>query len=173
MNELVELLSNKFGPCLIWHGPCLLVWQRNEQNIGLLIDTYHWTFCLVEKNPHDPYSFSSDLYRLFRGFITEPQPGRWLFNFEYQYSKTSSYILNEGCKFSALSNILYSLQGRGIDVVLSFKEDVRKVYYKFANNTFWNPARKKYFTLNRKYDEHAVTGRYHRINDTDSIIEKR
>lgn len=170
---LINNIIGKFGPCCLIQGPCLLIWKRNREDIGLLIDTIANKFLLVNKGMNSNYAFSSELYDLFRGYIYQPRDNRnTVFEFEYQHSKSDPYI-NNGSRLSALRNIVFTLNGQGIDVVLTFKEDKRKVYYKYANNTFWNPERKHYYSLNQKYDEHAITGRYNRINDHDAVFERK
>lgn len=173
MNQnTINTIINKFGPCCLMQGPCLLVWKRNREDIGLLIDTVANKFVLVNKGANSNYAFNSELYNLFKGYIYQQKNSmNTVFEFEYQHSKHDSYI-NNGSRLSALRNIVFTLNGRGIDVFLTFKEDKRKVYYKYNNNTFWNPERKHYYSLNQKYDEHAVTGRYSRINDHDAIFER-
>lgn len=160
----INSIINSFGPCCMRQGPCLLIWQRNSENVGLLIDSYGNRFWLVRKNPYNPFVRDRYLETLFNGFIYEDK-GRLIFNFEYQYSKTSKYILNVDNRFAALRTILTALHFGGVSPVLTFSEDVKKIEYRYSNNTFWNPERKRYYTLNAKYDEHARTGRYNKFVD--------
>lgn len=166
----IDLIVKRFAPCYENYDSCLLVWQRNEFNVGILIDTISSRFMLVRKLPIG-YAFCDELSSLFNGYIYE-QNNQTVFEFEYLGSKNDHYILNDGCRFSALKTAVLRLQTREFSVLLSFAEDTKKVYYRYSNNTFWSPKRKRYFSFNAKYDPNAVTGRYHRVTDHTASFDR-
>lgn len=160
----------RFKNVVYFLNGCVLVWVRNEYDVALLIDTNASQFMLVHRL-NNGYEFVDSLSNLFRGYIYE-KDNKVVLEFEYTGGKEDKYIRNDKCHFGALRTTFYTLQSATIDVFLTFAEDVKKVYYRYANNTFWNPKRKKYYSLNSKYDEHACSGRYHRINDYDSVFSR-
>lgn len=167
---VVDKITQMFYPNVRTYGTCVLVWRRNEYNIGLLIDTSSSKFVLVERMT-EGFRFRANMTELFNGYIYE-RKNHIVFEFEYKGTKTDNYIRNKECRFSALKTTILNLQSNNVQAVLTFEEDVNKVYYKYANNTFWNPARKRFFSLNAKYDEHAVSGRYNSINDHGAVFDR-
>lgn len=130
----------------------LLIYRPNMNNLGLLINLEYLEFKVVHVittlNSEFGYEFDQTLYNLFSGKIHIDKS--IVFEFECMENKNGILINNKTNLMSSLRPIFDTLNYNGIAVCLTFRKDIKKIYYMYNNNSFWSPLRKKTFSCNQK-----------------------